>query len=176
MKILCSGNPTHKTIASGVMQLYPDTHFASTSTGYDLRFWEHESETHFRQQIVNYNIFINASFLCKWGQHQLLEITHEVWTQHNIHGHIVNIGSSAELSGVRDDCGYPGNYSIQKSTLRDLSLYYNGKNKIKCSHIIVGGINDGLPGHEDWIKPLEIARTIRYVLEHKHSVPITSLI
>lgn len=176
MKILCSGNPIHKTIASGVMQLYPDAHFASTSTGYDLRFWEHESETHFRQQIVNYNIFINASFLCKWGQHQLLEITHEVWSEHKIRGHIVNIGSSAELTGVRDDHGYPGNYSIQKSTLRDLSLYYNLKNKIKCSHIVVGGINDGIPGHEDWIEPLEIAKTIQYVLEHKYNVPIISLI
>ena len=176
MKILCSGNPTHKTIASGVMQLYPDAHFASTSTGYDLRFWEHESETHFRQQIVNYDTFINASFLCKWGQHQLLEITHEVWAQHGIQGHIVNIGSSAELTGVRDDRGYPGNYSIQKSTLRDLSLYYNRKNKIKCSHIILGGINDGLPGHEEWLAPLEIGRAIQYVLENTHDVPISSLL
>lgn len=176
MKILCSGNPTHKTIASGVMQLYPDAHFASTSTGYDLRFWEHESETYFKQQIVDYDVFINASYLCKWGQHQLLEHTHEVWSKHNIHGYIVNIGSSAELYGVRDDFGYTGQYSIQKSTLRDLSLYYNGKNKIQCSHIIVGRINDGLPGNENGIKPLEIAKTIQYVLEHTRRVPLTSLI
>jgi len=176
MKILCSGNPNHKTIASGVVQIYPDADFASTSTGYDLRFWEHESETHFRQQIVNYDTFINASFLCKWGQHQLLEITHEVWTDHHIQGHIVNIGSSAELTGAIDNKGYPGNYSIQKSTLCNLSIYYNRKNKIKCSHIIVGGINDGLSGHENWIEPLEIAKTIQYVLEHKHNVPIISLL
>lgn len=43
MKILCSGNPRHKTIASGVHQIYPHANFASTTTGYDLRFWEHES-------------------------------------------------------------------------------------------------------------------------------------
>jgi len=176
MKILCSGNPNHRTVANGVAQIYPGADFASRSTGYDLRFWDHESETHFRQQIVNYDTFINASFLCKWGQHQLLEITHEVWAQHGIQGHIVNIGSSAELTGVRDDRGYPGNYSIQKSTLRDLSLYYNRKNKIKCSHIILGGINDGLPGHEEWLAPLEIGRAIQYVLENTHDVPISSLL
>lgn len=176
MKILCSGNPEHKTIANGVRGIYPDANFASRTTGYDLRFWEHESETYFRNQIVNYNVFINASYLCKWGQHQLLEITHEVWSKNRIRGHIINIGSSAELDGVRDDRGYRGPYSIQKSALKQLSIYYNKKNNIKCTHLIVGGINDGKPGNASGIKPAEIANAIQYILENTLNIPLLSII
>jgi hypothetical protein len=176
MKILCSGNPTHETIANGIKQIYTDAEFASRATGYDLRFWEHESETYFRNRIVNYNVFINASYLCKWGQHQLLEITHEVWSENRIKGHIINIGSSAELDGVRDDRGYHGPYSIQKSTLRQLSIYYNRKNDIKCTHVVVGGINDGKPGNELGIRPIEVAKTIQYALENSSNIPLLSII
>jgi len=176
MKILCSGNPEHKTIASGIKQIYPDAEFASRATGYDLCFWEHESETYFRNQMIDYDVFINASWLSKWGQHQLLEITHEVWSENRIKGHIINIGSIAELSGVRDDLGYQGPYSIQKSTLRQLSIYYNRKNDIKCTHVVVGGLNNGKPGTEEFIDPREIAETIRYALENSSNIPLLSII
>ena len=38
MKILCSGNPQHQTVANGVKQIYPEADFASRATGFDLRF------------------------------------------------------------------------------------------------------------------------------------------
>lgn len=173
MKILCTGNPKDQTIASGIKKIYPDAHFASRSSGYDLRFWDPGSEEHFRKNIVNYNVFINSSYLCKWGQHQLLEVTHEEWSKYKISGHIVNIGSSAEFLGFDSKLG---NYSVQKKSLRDLSLQLHNKNKIKTTHVIVGGINDGIAGHEDWLSIDTITETIKYTIEHPNSIPLIAIL
>tara|TARA_R110000822_G_scaffold300482_1_gene423872 strand:+ start:203 stop:727 length:525 start_codon:yes stop_codon:yes gene_type:complete len=172
MKILCSGNPDHKTIANGIKQVYPEADFASRTTGYDLRFWNKGSEHHFRKQIVNYNVFINASFVCTWGQHQLLEVTHEMWSKSNIHGYIVNIGSTSELLGIDSKFG---NYTAQKRALQTLSLMYNNKSNIKSSHIVLGGFNNGDPAHANWLPVKTIAETIKYVLEHTANIPIIGL-
>ena len=172
MKILCSGNPNHQTVASAVQKVFPTAEFASRATGYDLRFWDPGSETYFRQQIQKYNVFINSSFICGGGQLALLETTHEVWAELGIRGHIVNIGSTAEWQGI--DSKYP-TYSIQKRSLRDRSLQLNLKNQIQSTHIIVGGINDGLPNHSDWLDLGQIANTIKWVLEHPSSIPLLQI-
>lgn len=173
MKILCSGNPYHNTIASGIRKIYPHASFASRKTGYDLRFWDPGSEDYFRNAIINYNVFINSSYLCKWGQHQLLEVTHEEWSENKIQGHIINIGSSAEFLGIDSSLG---SYTVQKLALRDLSLQLHKKNNIKTTHIIVGGINDGKPGHEDWLKIDNIAKTIKYAVDHPDTIPLISIL
>lgn len=172
MKILCSGNPQHKTIANGIKQIYPTADFASRTTGYDLRFWNAGSEQHFKTQIKNYDVFINASFICTWGQHRLLEVTHEIWKTNSIRGHIVNIGSSAENLGV--DSTYK-NYTVQKHALQKLSLMYNKKSNIKSSHIVLGGFDNGDPAHQGWLDVKTVALTIKYVLEHNANIPIIGL-
>ena len=175
MKILCSGNPNDHTVASGIKEIYPDADFASRATGYDLRFWNEGSETFFRNQINKYNVFINSSFLCKWCQHQLLEVTFEEWSKHNINGHIVNIGSSAQWEGVNN--AMYGDYGIQKRALQERSLQLNKKNGIKTTHIVLSGINDGKQGHETWLQPLEIAQIIKLVIEKTGStIPLIALI
>jgi len=172
MKILCSGNPQHQTVANGVKQIYPEADFASRATGFDLRFWSEGSELHFRNAIANYTVFVNSSFVCGWGQHQLLTVTHEVWSTNNTPGHIINIGSTAEFLGR--DSQY-ASYTVQKQALQKLSLSLNGKNKIKTSHIIVGGINDGKPGHEDWLNVRTVAETIKFVIEHPYNITLLAL-
>jgi hypothetical protein len=172
MKMLCSGNPTHQTVASSIKQRWASADFASRATGYDLRFWDAGSESYFRQQIVNYNVFINSAFICGGGQLALLETTHEVWSATGIKGHIVNIGSTAEWLGI--DSKYP-TYSIQKRALRDRSLQLNLKNQIQTTHIIVGGINDGQPGHEDWLNRDRIVDAIAWVLENPSCVPLLQI-
>jgi len=172
MKILCSGNPQHKTIANGIQQVYPSADFASRSTGYDLRFWNVGSEQHFIDHIRNYDVFINASFVCTWGQHRLLEVTHDVWSQKQINGHIINIGSSAENLGI--DSQFE-NYTVQKKALQKLSLMYNNKSNIKSSHVVLGGFDNGDPTHRGWLDVKTIALTIKYVLEHDANIPIIGL-
>ena len=98
--ILCTGNPTHNTVASAINKLFLDAKFASRATGFDLRFWDRGSEDFFRKEIKNYNIFINSSFICNGGQLALLETTWNVWADNNIKGHIINIGSTAEWMGI----------------------------------------------------------------------------
>ena len=178
MNILCSGNPNHTTVASAVQKRFPNADFASRATGYDLRFWDPGSETHFRKNIIRYNVFINSSFICGGGQLALLEATHEEWTKSRIYGHIINIGSISEYLSVSDtqtkDQVY-ARYSIQKRALRDRSLQLNGLNNIKTTHIIAGGLNDGIPGHENWLDLMHIAKTIGWVIEHPCLIPLIEI-
>jgi len=173
MNILCSGNPADKTIASGIKGKFANASFASRTTGFDLRFWDEGSEDFFRKKINNYDVFINSSFLCSWCQNQLLEVVFEEWSNHNIYGHIINIGSSAEWEGKDSEFGL---YTIQKEALRKRSIQLNNKNNIKVTHLILDGINDGKPGHETWLAPSDIADNIFWVLHNKLSVPILGLI
>jgi hypothetical protein len=172
MKILCTGNPAHATVASGIKKQFPTAQFASRATGYDLRFWDAGSESHFREQIINYNVFVNSSFICGGGQLALLEAAHQEWAAHKIRGHIVNIGSTAEWLGI--DSKYP-TYSIQKRSLRDRSLQLNCKEGIYTTHLIVGGINDQKPGHETWLNSDHIATTIDWVLSNPCNIPLLQI-
>lgn len=172
MKILCSGNPNHPTIASAVYKLFPDAEFASRATGYDLRFWDQGSEDYFRKKIVNYNVFINSSFICNGGQLALLETAHQEWSANNITGHIINIGSTAEWLGI--DSKYT-TYSIQKRSLRDRSLQLNRQSSIQTTHIIVGGINDGKPEHANWLDLNHVASVISWVLVHPCNIPLLQI-
>lgn len=172
MKILCSGNPKHATIASGIKKIFADADFASRATGYDLRFWDPGSESHFRTQIKKYNVFVNSSFICGNGQLALLEATHQEWSSLGVSGHVINIGSTAEWMGI--DSKFP-DYSIQKRSLRDRSLQLNGKSGIKTTHMIVGGINDGVVGHENWLSLDCIAETIKWVLGHPVDIPLIQI-
>jgi hypothetical protein len=152
MNMLCSGNPNHVTVASAVKSYFPKANFASRATGYDLRFWDAGSETHFKEQIINYDVFVNSSFICGGAQLALLEATHKEWSTAGICGHIINIGSVSEYLGVNDaqvkDQVY-AKYSIQKRALRDRSLQLNGLSNIKTTHIVADGLNDGMPENKN---------------------------
>ena len=176
--IMCSGNPNHATVACAVAKIYPDAHFASRSTGYDLTFWTPGSEDHFRNQIKKFTVFINSAFICGGGQLALLETTHEVWFKNNIKGHIINIGSSAEYIGVSDNRvneDVYGIYSIQKRALRDRSLQLNGKKGIKTTHITAGGLNDGKPEHANYLELHNLAQVIQWVIEHPNNITIIGI-
>lgn len=176
--ILCTGNPEHTTIASAVARRFPQAKFACRGTGFDLRFWDPGSENHFRSQIVNFNIFINSSFICDGGQLALLETTFDVWAENRIRGHIINIGSTAEFMGTGDNrvgAGVYGKYSIQKRALRDRSLQLNNYKGIRTSHIIAGGLNDGKPDHESWLNLDTLAETIAWIIDNPADVPLLCL-
>jgi hypothetical protein len=176
--ILCTGNPTHNTIASAIQRKFPSTEFASRATGYDLRFWDPGSEGMFRNKIKNYNVFINSSFICGGGQLALLEATFQEWSSLGIKGHIINIGSSAEWMGVDDtrvNNDTYGIYSIQKRALRDRSLQLNNKKGIKTSHIIAGGLNDGKPEHDTWLDLDTVANTIDWILSNPADIPLLAI-
>jgi hypothetical protein len=169
--ILCTGNPAHNTVASAVERKFDNVDFASRATGYDLRFWDGGSETYFQNNIKNYNVFINSSFICNGGQLALLETTHRIWSEHNIIGHIINIGSSAEYTGVDNKDLDFGSYSIQKRALRDRSLQLNNRNNIRTTHITAGGLNDSKPEHSTWLDLNILADTIDWILANPADIP-----
>lgn len=162
-KILCSGNPNNMTVARGIKQFFPTAEFASRNTGYDLRLWSIDDELHFKNKIIEYNVFINSSFISNGAQQKLLETTRNAWQSHNIVGYVINIGSTAEYEGRNTNLPYE--YCVQKRALKELSLMYNS-NTFKTTHITIGGINDGQPGHENWISVYDIASIIKYVIDH----------
>lgn len=173
--ILCSGNPNDQTVASAVRRLWPEASFASRATGYDLRFWTPGSEDFFKKTIINYHVFINSSFICGNGQLQLLETTHETWANAGICGHIINIGSTAEYIGVHEANGVYATYSIQKRSLRDRSLQLNGKNNIRTSHIIAGGLNDGKPENSHCLDLNYLANVIKWILDAPYDMPLLQI-
>lgn len=169
--ILCTGNPRDNTIASALSKKFSVIDFACRTNGYDLRFWEPETEVFFREKIKNYTIFINSSFICNWAQIRLLEITYEEWSAAKIKGHIINIGSTAEWLGINSPYG---SYSIQKRALRDRSLQLDNK-LIKTTHITVGGLNDGKPGHENWLDLNHVADAIQWVIQQPIRIPLLAI-
>jgi hypothetical protein len=176
--ILCTGNPNHNTVASAVKKRFDQVDFASRATGYDLRFWDAGSEDFFRQNIKNYTVFINSSFICGGAQLCLLETTWQVWSDNNIPGTIVNIGSTAEFIGVSDtriDQSVFGSYSIQKRALRDRSLQLNNKKGIRTSHLILGGLNDGKPENSKELDLDHVANTIAWILENPANIPLLAM-
>jgi hypothetical protein len=177
--ILCTGNPNHNTVASGVNKKFSNVDFASRATGYDLRFWTPGSEEFFRNKIKNYKVFINSSYICQHGQLTLLDTVHQVWSDQNICGHIIGIGSSSEYLGTQitnsDTDQEFGSYSIQKRALRDRSLQLNNLNNIKTTHITAGGLNDGKPGHENWLNLAHMADLIEWIINHPCTIPIVGI-
>jgi hypothetical protein len=168
IKILCTGNPDHFTVARAVRETFPDADFASRSTGYDLRMWTTESEMHFRENIVKYNVLINSSFIANGAQQKILEITREVWNS----GHVFNIGSTAEYEGRNS---FLPHYSIQKRALRDLSLSLDSAT-FKTTHMTVGGLDDGKIENSNNLNCIHVAKTIQWILTcDKVHIPIIGI-
>jgi hypothetical protein len=166
-KILCTGNPDHYTIARAIKEIFPEAHFASRSTGYDLRMWEQKDEKFFCDNIRNYNILINSSHISNGAQQKILQLTHQHWKV----GHIFNIGSTAEYEGRNS---FFPLYSVEKRALRDLSLLMNSQ-YLKTTHMTLGGLNDRKPGNERNLDPIHVARTIKWILDTNLNIPIIGI-
>lgn len=177
MKILCTGNPDKtefKSIASSVRDRYPDATFISGSSGYNLMLPLHEQHE-FKKLIKDYDVFINCSYIGGY-QFELLQSCHDAWSEQNIKGHIINMGSTMEWLGVKTRRHV---YSINKRRLRDLSLTLNGVNDIKTSHIVLGGLIDNRVGNHDvHIGPdklmdiEDVVDLVDYILNFKYHIPL----
>lgn len=166
-KILCTGNPEHCTVARAIKEVFPEAHFASRATGYDLRMWEQNDEIFFCDNIKKYNVLINSSHISHGAQQKILQLTHKHWKV----GHVFNIGSTAEYEGRKS---FFPLYSVEKRALRDLSLSMNN-GYFKTTHMTVGGLNDNKPGNEGNLEIIHIAQTIKWILEKNFNVPIIGI-
>jgi hypothetical protein len=162
LKIICTGNPGKPGIANAVSIYFPDTTFIHLSNGYDLTSINGREK--FKSLIADFNVFINVSQLSGDSQEVLLQIAHSA----GMKGHVFNIGSIAEYQRWE---WYDAEYTKYKRSLRETSLDLCSE-FFKTTHVIVGGFQDSSNCHPDRMDPMEIVRTINFVLESNVNIPI----
>lgn len=163
-KILCTGNPDKLKLAKAIKEIFPNADFISLSNGYDLSFPNRESIEHFKNKLIECDVFINSARIQPGGQENILKIVHDTLNYKTVH--VFNIGSSIEYSHSEN---LDLSYAKEKQSLRDLSIALNSE-KFKTTHMPISGVQfDNDPNRLD---PYDIARTIKWVLEQKFQVPI----
>ena len=166
IKLLCTGRPGHGGIASSLKKYYPNTFFVSKSTGFDLTL--DNDYSNFKNKIKEYNVFINHSQIDIGMQEKLLKEVFNIWSENNIHGHIISIGSIVELeewSWLDPDT------SKEKLSIRNTSLNLNCES-IKTTHLITSGFNRHGPEDDIKINPDKIVDTIKMILDTDIDIPL----
>ena len=165
MKIFCTGNPDRKTIAYSL----PCDH-ASLSSGWD--FLTDDTLDRFRKTIVKYDVFVNSSYIETGIQMKLLDLVVKEWMEHDVKGHIMNIGTT--LENDPDD----SQYCIDKLALRRRSLELSdqtGMTGIKTTYLVLGGVDNGEIENNDNVKTQDIASTILWIISQRYRVPLLQL-
>lgn len=165
LKILCTGNPNKIGITKAVADYFPNVDCISKSYGHDLTI--ESGQNYFRSIIKNYNVFINVAQLSNNSQEKLLRIAHE----EGMLGHVFNIGSIAEYKRWE---WYDANYTSEKRSLREASLELCTE-LFKTTHIIVGGFKDASNNHPDRMDPMEIVKSIAYILDSNVNIPVIGI-
>lgn len=165
MKLFCTGNPEKKTIAYALT-----CDHASLSSGWD--FTDSKTLERFRNTIVEYDVFVNSSYIKSGIQLSLMNIAYQEWQRKNVKGHIVNIGTTLEHTIDTSQ------YANDKRALRHRSLELNeltGISGVKSTYLILGGVNNGNPETVDYVSPKDIASTILWAISQECRVPLIQL-
>ena len=165
MNILMSGNPEFG-IAEQFYKLYPNTIFASRTSGYDLTVKKDQEK--FAELAVEMDVVIICSALWKFNQTVLLDIVCGKCIESGSKPHIITIGSTTD----RVKKGGVNLYHVQKKALRDYSnsLSLNGvwgQKSPKVSYISVGSLSNSVSApKERKLLPIEkAAEYIKWVIE-----------
>jgi len=111
-KILVAGNKNYG-LSKEIWKIYPDTFFASRTTGFDLT--NSKDQTKLAESIINYDIFINCSALWKFNQTVLLDLIYKKCIENKHKPYIICIGSTTD----RVKKGGSWLYNAEKKALRD---------------------------------------------------------
>jgi hypothetical protein len=163
--ILCTGNPEKKTVAYAL-----GCDHISLSSGWD--FTDPVTMERFRTNIIDYNVFVNSSYIGLGVQLALMNIAYQAWMQKNIRGHIITIGTTLEYSSDTSQ------YAVDKRALKQHSLELSdqtGITGVKSTYLILGGIANGEPKNSDYVIPDHIASNIFWVLSQDCRIPLLQL-
>jgi len=178
-RILCTGNPdSSRNLAYTVKKHFPDAKFIHKSNGYDL-LTEHGLKL-FQDEITNYDVFLNCSYIDINVQESLLKITFSKWFGRT--GHVFNIGSVVEfmaqfhdplvLTKINADIPYMNS----KLNLKKASAIL-GSTDFKSTYIILGGFKDVADTTDPRLDPTRILETIKWILNSKEfTVPIIGIV
>lgn len=171
LKIFCTGNPKRQTVAYALKD-YCD--HASLSTGWD--FTDASTLQRFSENILNYNVFVNSSYIGAGVQASLMDIVYDRWIESSIRGHVITIGTTLEDS---IDSPYANSeYANNKRALRKHSVELScrgGVSGIKFTYLVLGGINNGEFENCDYVMPCDIAASIFWVLSQNCRIPLLQL-
>ena len=95
-------------------------------------------------------------------------------SKENIRGHIINIGTTLEYSKEHHN----NSYVKSKLQLKQQSLQLNeqtGITGVKTTYIVLGGIANGESCNAAYVKPKDIALTIKWVLDQRFRIPLIQL-
>lgn len=174
MKILCTGNPNKLTIAWAVKQKWPDAQCISLSSGWNLKWFNDTSRSQFKELVNQFDVFINSSFVAPGVQADILNLVIQQWTEADIKGHVITIGTTLENSV---DSRFQ-TYINDKKKLRELSLSMNdrtGTTGVKTSYVVVGGINDQQSQNADFVDPRSVVELIDWTLKFPDQLALIQL-
>lgn len=168
-RIICTGNPSQSyTLAHSVRKHFPDTKFIHKSNGYDFQS-EHGLNL-FRDEISNYNVFLNCSYIDVGIQEALLNITKSNWDK----GHVFNIGSITEYIDISKQVDMY--YTSSKINLKKTSLFL-GTYDFKTTYMFLGGFKDVDLESDNRMDPERIIEIIKLILNtDEFIVPIIGVV
>lgn len=179
-KYIITGNPDYG-LARSLAQEF-DARFCSRSNGYD--FMRDDSRADFANESLDYNVFINCAALWRFQQTLLLEDVFKKWREHEHHGQIICLGSTADIHVKASDWMYPIEKKALRSYCRNLSIGSLGGHGYKPSGIRVTYIS---PGYLDTPRMNEkspdvhkidtkyLAKVICWVLDQPDDINVSEL-
>jgi hypothetical protein len=174
MKILCTGNPSKQGVAHEVKKKWADSRFASRSNGFDFTQWTDQSTNQFDRMLIESQIFINLIFVAPGIQENLLDRACKIWTENDIKGHVITIGTTLEWSPDHSET----DYIRSKLQLRGKSLKMNdmtGITGVKSTYMIVGGIYDGKKESMDHVLPVEILLACEWAWNNQNRIGLLQI-
>jgi len=182
-RIICTGNPeTSHTLAHTVRKYFPDTKFIHKSNGYDLL--TEEGLKLFQDEVINYDVFLNCSYIEPGLQETLLKIARTEWYTHRkeneIIGYVFNIGSISEFIAEFHDEPltnfFKPEYTNSKISLKKFSAMV-GTYQFKTTYIILGGFRDIADDNDPRLDPNRILEVIKWILDStEFTVPVIGLV
>ena len=166
--ILCTGNPSDPVIASAVKRQWSSAVCVSRTSGFDLSLPGVEHKL--RQLAVECDVFVNSSFVAPGVQLRLLNWIQQWWTEADIKGHIISIGTTLE-----NHSDYYQIYAKSKLELRLRSLELNkltGITGVKTSYLVLGGVNDGRVDNSEYVPHTNIVDIISWILQYPGRIPL----
>lgn len=176
MKTLITGNKNYG-LAKAVSEVLPCS-FASRSNGFDL--CNSTDRQRLAEESLNYDVFINCAALWRFNQTLVLQDVWNLWEKNAHQGHIINIGSTADVATKATAWAYP----IEKKALREqsanlalMSVWSN--TNIRVSYISLGSLDTDKvkKKHPDRTRMSlqQAAEMIAWVVNSPNSLNINSL-
>lgn len=176
MKILVTGNPNYG-LAEGIKS-HMGGDYISRSNGYDL--CSDEGRNKAVEKSLEYNVFINNAALWRFNQTILLEKVWDAWKTNNHKGHIINIGSTADIIVRGTNWIYPNEKKALKAQSRNLSTLSTWDcPNIRVTYIAFGSIDTPKvrEKHPDrlFLTVDDASNTIKWVIDSPKHISINEI-